>query len=87
MLLWKKGKLPAIVVQNPNTNSSSFAGDVKPCQAVTVLRSGKEVPKPDPPAQVEETQEEENQEDVEHEPVQEEEVSKEQEKVEERKSK
>ena len=82
----ENGKLPDVVVQNPNMNSSSFAGDLKPCQAVTVLRSGKEVSKPDPPAQAEENQEEENQEEVEHEPVQEEEVSKEQEKVKEGKS-
>ena len=80
----EKGKFPAVVVQNPNTNTSSFAGDLKPCQAVTVLRSGKEVSKPNPPAQVEENQEEENHVETKHEPVQQEgEVSKEHEKVEE----
>ena len=47
-----KGKFPAVVEQNPNTTASSFSGNVKPCQAVTVLRNGKVIEKPTPPAHV-----------------------------------
>ena len=45
--LLEKGKFHVVVVPSPNTNGSTFSGNVKNCQAVMVLRRGKEIEKPD----------------------------------------
>ena len=57
-----KGKLPSQIIPNPNigssSSSSSYAGNnLKPCQGVTVLRSGKEIEKPEIPLPVQEEEE------------------------------
>ena len=50
----EKGKLPSQSQPNPNIGSLSGGGDnMKPCQAVSTLRSGKQIQKPDPPQQPE----------------------------------
>ena len=51
----EKGKLPSQTLQNPNIGSTSNAGqNFKSCQAVTLLRSGKELQKPELPMQAQE---------------------------------
>ena len=51
----EKGKLPSQTLQNPNIGSTSNAGqNFKSCQAVTLLRSGKELQKPELPQQAQE---------------------------------
>ena len=61
----EKGKLPSQTIPNPG-HSSSAGPQVRGCQAVTTLRSGKEIPKPHqspPSGDVEEEYEQEELED------------------------
>ena len=65
----EKGKLPSQALQNPNIGSTSNAGqNFKNCQAITLLRSGKELQKPELPMQEQEeateANEDEKQEDA-----------------------